>query len=126
VTALRHREWDQVLARFPGATIEDRPDGSALVSLPDATLGPGWSKGKTTVWFVVPVGYPAAQPDCFWVEPDLALATGGAPANSGPQPIGGNGAPGLWFSWHLGAWQPAHDCLATFIRFIESRLRDAR
>lgn len=122
---VRPSEWEGVLTRFPSAQITDRADGSALVCLPDAPLPSGWSKSVTTVWFVVPVGYPAAQPDCFWVDEDVRLAGDALPVNSGAQPIGGTGPVGLWFSWHLPAWQPSRDGLGTFVRFIEARFRDA-
>jgi E2/UBC family protein E len=123
---LRPREWEGVLSRFPGAKLNERADGSALVYLPSAPLPAGWSEPLTTVWFVVPIGYPAAQPDCFWVDEGVRLAGGAMPMNSGTQPIGGTGPVGLWFSWHLPAWQPSRDGLGAFIRFIEARLRHAR
>ncbi len=126
MTSLKSTEWDLVSDRFPMAMIEERTDGTSLVALPRFALPSGWTKTNTTVWFVVPVGYPASKPDCFWVEPDLLPSNGVTPANSGIQPIGGNGVPALWFSWHLSSWNPAHDDLMTYIRFIEARLRDVR
>ena len=126
MTSLKPREWEQVKARFLLAIIEDQADGTSLVTLPAFALPSGWSKVQTTVWFVVPIGYPASKPDCFWVESDLLPRTGVAPANSGMQPIGGIGPPALWFSWHLSTWSPARDDLTTYIRFIEVRLRDVR
>ena len=78
------------------------------------------------VWFVVPVGYPAAQPDCFWASAELRLSSGAAPSNSGEQIIPGLQQPALWFSWHLTTWRPAHDDLTTYARFIQRRFADAR
>lgn len=123
---LRPGEVEVLLAAYPSAHIEDRPDGTGLVRLPALPLPIGWSSTTTDAWFVVPVGYPGAMPDCFWAAPDLRLATGALPSNSGPQPIGGSGPElGLWFSWHLQAWTPATDQLVTYAHFVESRLRRA-
>lgn len=124
--SLRPNEWEQIVGSFPAATICEGPDGTALVTLPDVPLPGGWSAPSTTVRFVVPVGYPASQPDCFWVDADLRLANGSLPSNSGAQAMPAVGEPALWFSWHLSAWRPAHDSLITYARFIARRFDDAR
>jgi hypothetical protein len=46
------------------------------------------------------------------------------PANTGMQALEGEQL--LWFSWHLAAWRPNFDNVNTYIRFVESRLKDAR
>lgn len=99
------------------------PDGSTIVTV-DLDLGSGWSRPRVTARFVLPVPYPSAQPDCFYTDADLRLATGAMPMNTGLQPL--NGEQLLWFSWHVASWQPARDNVTTYIRFIEGRLRDAR
>jgi hypothetical protein len=126
LTSLRAGEWDQLAACFPGATLLDAPDGSLVVSLPDVALPPGWSMQTSPVWFVTPIGYPAAQPDCFWASPDLRLASGAMPANAGVQPVPIAQHAALWFSWHLAAWRPARDALITYARFVLRRFVDAR
>jgi hypothetical protein len=104
--------------------MQDRSNGSTLIRVPRLRLPPGWSKPSTDVWFVVPVGYPGAMPDCFWAEPDLRLADGAQPANSGQQAVGGTGPEvGLWFSWHLQRWNPSTDAIVSYVHFIESRFR---
>lgn len=124
--SVRPGELEALLARYRGAYLENRPDGSGLVGLPALPLPSGWSMTATDAWFVVPVAYPGAMPDCFWAAADLRLENGALPANSGPQPVGGSGPlVGLWFSWHLQAWVPATDQLVTYAHFIESRLRRA-
>jgi hypothetical protein len=124
--ALRPNEWEQIIGSFSEATMCEGPDSTTLVTLPEVPLPPGWSASTTTVWFVVPVGYPAAQPDCFWVDADLRLANGSLPSNSGAQSVPVVGAPALWFSWHLSARRPSHDSLITYARFIARRFDDAR
>lgn len=123
---LRDQEVCSFKRLYRDASIEPRADGSALVHLRGVQLPPGWSLPTTDLWFVLPVGYPAAMPDCFWAEVSLRLASGAVPTNSGLQPIAGMGPVlGIWFSWHLQSWNPNTDDLLTFIHFIESRLRNA-
>lgn len=123
--SLRDGEWEAVVNRFPLASIVWRDDQTGLVHLPALVLPRGWTGTTTSVWFVVPVGYPGALLDCFWAEPQLRLAGDRMPKNTGLQPVGGDGQPGLWFSWHLQSWKPEVDGLSSFIRSIEARLRDA-
>lgn len=39
---------------------------------PNVSLPAGWNRQVSGILFLAPPGYPAAQPDCFWVEPDAA------------------------------------------------------
>ncbi len=111
-------------ARYPTATVADRADHSAVVAVPDLTLGPGWSQPTTEVLFLAPTAYPAAQPDCFYTDPQLRLAGGQLPANTALNEFDGRQL--LWFSWHLASWHPYRDNLVSYLRFIERRLHDAR
>jgi len=106
-------------------------NGSMLVELPDVDIGPGWAVQTAKVLFVVPPGFPAAQPDCFWVEPTgLRLANGGTPQNSNDS----NPIPGdlildrrtTWFSWHLQGWNPNRDSLQSYYHVIMKRMVPAR
>lgn len=99
------------------------PDGTTVVAA-RLRLPSGWNKDEATVEFVLPIPYPNAQPDCFFTNPDLRLAGGGMPSNTGQQQL--DGQPRLWFSWHLASWDPARNDISTYLRFIESRFRDAR
>lgn len=110
--------------RRKGASLHPQPDGTRVLELPDVALPPGWSLDRTSVWVVVPIGYPQVKPDCFYASADLALANGAAPASSGIQQL--LGLPRRWFSWHLEAWDPLHDGLPQFVRFVERRLADPR
>lgn len=96
-------------------------DGTSVVTA-DVALPPGWNQESATVQFVLPVAFPSAQPDCFYVEQSLRLANGNMPANSGIQMLDGQQL--LWFSWHLTAWSPAHDTIESYLRFVVRRLRD--
>ncbi len=107
----------------PSITLQRVVDGTSVVSF-HALLPPGWNKASTQISFVLPVPFPAAQPDCFYADADLRLATGTMALNSGIQPLGG--VPRVWFSWHVAGWSPQRDNVSTYIRFIERRLNDPR
>ena len=106
------------------ARMYDVPGGLTAVIVPELPLPPGWSASETTVRWVLSPGYPAAQPDCFFADVDLRLASGSLPANSGIQQLGTEQL--LWFSWHVQSWRPGRDDLVTYLRFIERRFTDAR
>lgn len=114
-----------VADRGAGDGLDEREmaDGSIIVST-DLVLPPGWNRASTRIRFLLPVAFPSAQPDCFFADLDLRLAGGGMPMNSGIQQLDGQEL--LWFSWHLSSWSPATDNTATYLRFIERRLRDVR
>ena len=118
--------YEKLRTHFASAHLERRPDGSALVLIPDFALKPGWNKQQTTVVFIVPVGYPVAQPDTFWTDPDLRLANGGMPANSGINANYGGPSPRLWFSFHPSSWNPNLDDFLTYVKLIGRRLSEAR
>jgi hypothetical protein len=99
------------------------------VLIPDYPLPPGrFTRVRSRLLFLIPVGYPNTGPDNFFVDGDLRLAGGGMPPgmNAGPQsttgtaPVGDNWG---WFSWHPQAWRPAAtieggDNLLTFLRSV--------
>ena len=107
--------------KYAGASLMPLPNGSALIVVPGMALGGNWNKAATTAYFVAPVGYPMAQPDCFWVDADVRLQNGGVPKNAGPQALP-NGQQGLWFSWHPNGWNPNKDDLRSYVKIIEDRL----
>lgn len=106
---------------FPGARVDSRSDGAMLVTVPSVPLPVGWSARATTVYFIAPAGYPMAQPDCFWADTTLRLASGAMPQASNLSPIPGESEARLWFSWHLSAWNPVRDTLISFVRSIQGR-----
>lgn len=112
--------FDALRARYPGAVLQDGA-GAVVVSVPNVQLPNGWNKRETIVHFLVPAGYPYANPDCFNTDADLRLAGGELPQNSSVQPMPLIGST-LWFSWHLeGGWKPNRDTLLTWMAVIERR-----
>ena len=110
------------------ASLTRLPSGAHLVTIPNVTMPPGWQQKIVTILFLAPPGYPAAQPDCFWVEPNgIRLENGGTPQNSNDaNPIPEVGQRGTWFSWHLQHWNPNQSSLVTYYNVIMQRLRPAR
>jgi hypothetical protein len=104
------------------------PSGAYLITVPSVKLSPGWSRDKIDIKFIAPVGFPYAKPDCFWAEPTLRLKNGGIPKNAQLQaiPEALDLPPHLWFSWHLGQWNPSQDNLSTFFHVIQTRLKDSQ
>lgn len=112
-----------------GASLTRLPSGAHLVTIPDIRLPKGWNRESGTVLFVAPPGYPAAQPDCFWVEPTgMRLENGATPEgtnDSNPIPEVSPRST-TWFSWHLQHWNPNSDSLVTYFNVIMQRLGSLR
>lgn len=119
-------QFELLKTQHSSATLRTLPNGASVVTLPDFPLPEGWSRPAATMRFVVPVGYPFANPDCFWADPDLRLATGAMPMNTNMQPLPETSEPLLWFSWHTAKWHPSRDTLTTYMFVILNRLREAR
>src|SRR4051812_31840653 len=84
-------------------TVTSLPSGACLIGISNYKLVPRWNHELVTILFVVPPAFPAAQPDCFWVEPGPLRFNGGqTPQNSNDSnPIPEVGPRGTWFSWHM-------------------------
>jgi len=124
LTAVRRSEGGADIVSTP------LPNGGTLIRVPGVPIE-GWNRPIVDVLFVAPPGYPAGQPDCFWVEPSgLRLADGGTPqASNDSNPIPGDvmtGRSTTWFSWHVQSWNPSRDSLKTYFMVILNRLKPAR
>lgn len=71
-------EFEALQRRFPEAILRSE-GGVIIVSAPGVGLPEGWNKATTTVHFVVPPGYPFANPDCFNIDDDVRLSSGVLP-----------------------------------------------
>lgn len=133
---LQFEALKELRARFSSAppTFTSLPNGSYLIKVPEVGMpASGWDQNRkaVTILFVAPPGYPAAQPDCFWVEPGgLRLENGDTPqASNESNPIPGDTVTPrntTWFSWHLQSWNPNNDSLVTYFNVIMQRLNPAR
>jgi hypothetical protein len=111
----------------PDVRVIPQPSGAHLIEVPKYRLPAGWNRKFVTIVFLAPPGYPAAQPDCFWVDPEVAgpirLANGATPQGTNDtNPIPGLGPRGTWFSWHLQTWDPNRDTLVRYFSVIKQRL----
>lgn len=113
---------------WPTAVVTRLSSGAHLVEIPGYPLPAGWNRACTTIVFWVPPGYPAAQPDCFWMDPgQVRLQDGRTPQNTSEgNPVPEVGPRGTWFSWHVQAWNPNHDSLLTYLNVIKQRLSPPR
>jgi len=122
------QQIQELRQEYPEARATAQPSGAYLIEVPNYKLPPGWNRDVVTVIFLAPPGYPAAQPDCFWVEPGgVRLANNATPQGSNDSnPIPGIGPRGTWFSWHLQQWDPNRDSLLRYLNVIKQRLYPAR
>ena len=115
---------------FGTPTKADLQGGGTLIEVDNIPVE-GWNRPTVKILFVVPPGYPAGQPDCFWVEPNnFRLVDGQTPQAAND----GNAIPGdvvasrstTWFSWHVQSWNPSRDSLITYFKVIQDRLAPPR
>lgn len=124
------RQLDFLRTKYDSATATPLQGGFYLIEIRNVRLPVGWNRAVSTVLFLVPPGYPAARPDCFWLEPGgVRLGNGATPQNTSDS----NPIPGLqqarsttWFSWHLQQWNPNQDSLLIYMNVIERRLDPPR
>jgi hypothetical protein len=117
-------QFSLLKAEYTQASLTRLASGAHLVQLPGVQVPSGWNHSHVTVLFVAPPGYPAAQPDCFWIEPKpFRLSNGGTPQGSNDSnEIPEVGPRGTWFSWHLQHWNPNTSTLKTYLNVIMRRL----
>jgi hypothetical protein len=120
-------QFEALKKEWPKASAQRLHNGTLLITVPDLPLPGGWTADHATVRFLAPVGYPHARPDCFWADEGLRRATGALPQASNVQEIpDSGGVRGLWFSWHVGQWNPNRDNLKTFLKVIRNRFSQAQ
>jgi hypothetical protein len=115
-----------VREQFPAADLKNLEDGSRLIQIPGMPLADGWNRRTVDVAFVASPAYPVAAPDSFFTEPDLRLADGSIPANTGFQSLPGANVPWLWFSYHSVGWAPQRGTYLAYARVIQARLATLR
>ncbi len=118
------RQLAVVQERYPGACFSASPEGHRLLIVPGVPAAAGWSCPAADVLVLIPAGYPHVPPDSFYTEAGLRLASGAEPGSSCVQPV--LGGVYRWFSWHLCGWDPSGGTLDRYVRFCESRLKEAR
>lgn len=118
------RQFVDLQSACPGTTYMRLPSGALLVTVPDVKLPQGWNREAATILFLAPPGYPAAKPDCFWVEPTgMRLKNEATPQGTNDSnPIPEVPSRSItWFSWHVKEWNPNSDTLMTYFKVIMRR-----
>ncbi|MGH6810783.1 MAG: E2/UBC family protein [Methylocella sp.] len=118
--------YERFKVRYPNANLTNLQNGAALISVPSCRLPSGWSAQEVTLRFIAPNGYSVAAPDCFWVEPNLAINGRDLPKNSAiNNQIPEAGILAHWFSWHVvqGHWLPNQHDLLTWMSMCLMRLQ---
>ena len=99
-------------------------------AIPHWPLPAGWSSQHTTVFVMIPPGYPVTPPDNFYVNPDLRLENGAMPGSTSL--VNQAGRQWLQFSYHVesGEWKPHADFqrghnLLTFLQGVARRLGES-
>ena len=96
------RQLAQLRAVFPQATVLDRPDGSALVTVPEIVLPDGYDRRTVAIAINLPAGYPTAKPSGFETDPGLRLSNGAVPTQGRGEHI----IDGRQYAHYC--WQPGH------------------
>ena len=118
---IKQLELEVETSRQNGEELDVREsDGLIYVIVKDYPLPVGYSKKHTRLLLKIPLSYPNGNPDMFWVDPDLRLASGESQANATIENV--LGEPWLRFSWHPQKWNPVLDNLNTFMEFVNRRL----
>jgi Prokaryotic E2 family E len=88
-------------------------------------LPPGLSTDKADVLFRLPLGFPDATPDMFWVSPALQTSAGNQiPGTEMTE----NHVGRSWQRWsrHIAVqWRPGIDNLGTYLAYVRQCLRQA-
>lgn len=118
---------DRVRTKWPSTEATPLPNGGGhLVTIRDFPLPKGWNKSSTTVWFIVPSGYPTVYPEHFWSDIDLRLASGAPCQLSREGSVPGLDGHRLWHMVYLRAWSPNRDSLFNWVHVIRMRLSHIR
>lgn len=117
------RELGELRQSYSIEVVED-PDFVNLV-FSAFPLGDGYSVRETELLLRVPRSFPDTGPDMFWVNTQVALASGQNP-QAADSIESFFGKPWRRFSWHRQGWNPNIDNLHGHMEFIHRRLREAK
>lgn len=106
---------------------EEGMGGWVHVIVEDFALPCAYTPRTCRLLIRIPPGYPNANPDMFWTQPDIRLASGAVPqATECHETYNGQS----WQRWsrHIpqGCWRPGTDNLQTFLRMIRLELEKGR
>lgn len=119
---------ERIRTCYPQAHSEKGRYGYRLVFVPSVKLPDQYRENICTVLFVVPPGFPAAQPDHFFTDIEVRCNDLSFPHNTRESNgilLSEIGFPqwshSMWWSWHLQMWNPNQSSLFTYMKVIEQR-----
>ena len=104
---------------------EEDINGWVHVILHDFPLPTAYIPQTCRLLIRIPPGYPNANPDMFWTQPDIKLGRTGAWPQSADYHEDYNGQSWQRWSRHIPSnrWRPGTDTLQTFLRTIRQELQ---
>lgn len=124
VSRLRAQDRETLEATELSFGLSSEAGMTALV-LKDFPVPPGLSSGHVDLLLRLPVGFPDATPDMFWVSPSLTTAAGSQlPGTDVTEAHVGR----TWQRWsrHIAQqWRPGIDNLETYLAYVRRCLRHA-
>jgi hypothetical protein len=122
ISMLREQDRDTLTAT--GLTYATSGDGGMTnLVLKGFAVAPGLSAEKVDLLLRLPLGFPDAAPDMFWVSPSLKTDVGAQiPGTELLEPYVGR----TWQRWsrHIAQqWRPGIDNLETYLAYVRRCLR---
>ena len=146
INPIAQKQLEQVCNLYPMAHLNEGINNNVALFIPGVILPKGYTHTICTIITKIPPGYPAAQPDGFWLDiVDIRLKNGniilqtehstrykntimemfyGIDEYAYSYAIPGfpNWTDITWFSWHLQQWNPNKDTLQSWVNAILYRL----
>src|ERR1700688_3472078 len=116
---------DEAYLRDKGLEYDVMADqGLICVVVKGYPLPPGYDRESTDLLLRLPQGFPDAQPDMFWCDPPVRVATSGAFPQAADLMETYMGRTWQRFSRHLsaGVWRPGTDSLGSYMTLVRTEL----
>ncbi len=124
VSMLRHQ--DQQFLADSALTHTVATDGQFVdLIITGFPTAPGLAPGKVDMLIRLPLGFPDAGPDMFWVSPNIATVVGQPVAGTELTEVFANRAWQRWSRHIAGQWRPGIDNLETYLAYVRRCLRQA-
>lgn len=111
------QELEELKKEFADLTVSQQPDGRIHVEITGFKLPDGWSPNPTTIFFIIPQGYPQAVPTEFFAEPSVRGPAGRNPNYTSQQQVDGK----TWtrFCWRPQQWDMSSETIWNYVKFIQ-------
>lgn len=121
-------EDDEQYLKDKGYVYECRQEGSGqvYVVIRDFVLPTGYTREKVDLLVIIPAGYPTAQMDMFWVNPEIRYAQTNLYPNAADQFEDHIGIRWQRFSRHYITyqWRPGVDSLSSHLIMVQKALKE--